>query len=190
MRKLIFGINMSVDGCCDHTKVEGSEEVLDYFTSLLRMADVLVYGRKTYQLMVPFWPDIAQGDCGHSRAMTDFARAFVSVGQIVVFSRSSDLAEGGNMRIARAGLREEIAQMKQGQGGDILTGGVAVPSQLIELGLVDEYRILVHPVLAGEGRRLLEGANLAQRLQLRLADFRSLKSGHLALRYLSAHSRL
>jgi hypothetical protein len=60
MRKLIYTINVTVDGCCDHTKMVPDEEVLGYGAQLVRDAGLLVYGRKTYQLMVPYWPDIAK----------------------------------------------------------------------------------------------------------------------------------
>lgn len=183
MRKLIFGINITLDGCCDHTKVEGGEEVLDYFARLTRDVDALVYGRKTYQLMVPFWPDIARSNSGQTRAMSDFAQAFDSVRQVIVFSRSLDQAEGRNARIVGTDLREEILRLKQEQGRDILTGGVSIPSQLAHLGLIDEYRIVVHPVLAGGGRRLLEGMSLQERLRLKLMESTRFQSGHVALRY-------
>jgi len=74
--------------------------------------------------------------------------------------------------------------LKQEQGKNILVGGVSVASQLIQLGLVDEYRFVVGPIVAGEGRRLLEGVNLPERLQLRLVDSKIFKSGSVALRYL------
>lgn len=60
MRKVIYGINLTTDGCCDHTKFNGSEEIQDYFAELMKEADLIVYGRKTYQLMVPYWPEIAK----------------------------------------------------------------------------------------------------------------------------------
>ena len=60
MRKLIYAINITIDGCCDHTKGRGSAEILKYYTDLVRDADLLVYGRKTYQLMVPYWPNVAK----------------------------------------------------------------------------------------------------------------------------------
>ena len=184
MRNLIFAINITIDGCCDHTKVDGGEEILDYFTHLLRDVDVLVYGRKTYQLMVPFWPDVARNHSGQTRAMNDFAQAFDAVNQIIVFSQSLDRAEGKNTRILRTNLRDEILKLKQEQGKAILAGGVTLPSQLVELGLVNEYQFVVHPVLAGEGRRLLGGINLQERLQLKLVESKILKSGCVALRYL------
>jgi dihydrofolate reductase len=173
MRRLIFSINITLDGCCDHTKSDGTEEILDYFARLIRDVDVLVYGRRTYQLMVPFWPDMARSHSGQTRAMNDFAQAFDSVNQIVVFSRTLDRVEGRNARLAGTDLRDEILKLKQAPGGDILTGGASLPSQLMELGLVDEYRFVVHPVLAGEGRRLLEGINLQESLKLKLAESNS-----------------
>ena len=60
MRNVIFAINISLDGCCDHTKQIGDEETHEYFTHLMREVDLLVFGRKTYQLMVPFWPEVAK----------------------------------------------------------------------------------------------------------------------------------
>jgi len=184
MRNLIFAINITIDGCCDHTKVNGDEEILDYFTRLIRDVDVLVYGRKAYQLMVPFWPDVARNRSGQTKAMNEFARAFDSVNKIIVFSQSLNKAQGKNTKILRANLGDEILKLKQEEGKNILAGGVTLPSQLMQLGLVDEYQFVVHPVLAGEGRRLLEGTNLQQTLKLKLAESRSFGSGYVALRYL------
>jgi dihydrofolate reductase len=85
--------------------------------------------------------------------MNEFARAFDSINKIA-FSQSLDSGEG-NTRIVRTKLQDEILKLKQEQGKNILIGGVAVPSQVIELGLVDEYRFVAQPIVAGEGRRLL-----------------------------------
>jgi dihydrofolate reductase len=156
MRNLIFAINLTVDGCCDHTKGIVDEEMLEYHTQLVRDADLFVYGRKTYQLMVPYWPDIAKNHSGQTDAGNEFAQAFDSINKIVVFSKTLDKAEGKNTEIVRTNLKDEILKLKQEQGKSILTGGADIPSQLIQLGLVDEYHIVVHPVIAGEGRRLLE----------------------------------
>ena len=182
MRKLIFSINVTMDGCCDHTKAEGSDDILEYFAALLRNADVIFYGRITYQLMVPYWPDIAKSQ-SETKLENEFALAFDSMNKIV-FSRTLDRAEAKNTRIVRTDLRDEILKLKQDPGKNILVGGVSVPSQLIELGLVDEYRFVVGPVIAGEGRRLLEGVSLQERLQLKLVESKIFKSGCVALRYL------
>jgi dihydrofolate reductase len=92
-------------------------------------------------------------------------------------------AEDKNTRIVRTNLRDEILRLKQEQGKNILVGGVDVPSQLIELGLVDECRFVVGPIIAGEGRRLLEDVSLRERLQLKLLESKIFKSGCVALRY-------
>ncbi|MFZ0959174.1 MAG: dihydrofolate reductase family protein [Candidatus Sulfotelmatobacter sp.] len=182
MRNVIFAINLTLDGCCDHTKFNPDEETHDYFTQLMRDVDLLVFGRKTYQLMVPYWPDIAKSQ-SETKSDIEFAQAFVSKKK-VVFSRSLASAEDGNTRIVRTNLRDEILKLKQEQGKNILAGGVDVPSQLIELGLVDEFRFVVGPILAGKGRRLLEGVSLPEKLQLKLAESKVFKSGWVALRYL------
>ena len=183
MRKLIFAINITLDGCCDHTKLVADEELHEYHAQLLRDVDVLVYGRKTYELMVPYWPDVAQNQSGQASAINDFARAFTAVKDIVVFSRSLDKAEAKNTRIVRSDLKDEILRLKQESGKDLLTGGVSIPSQLIELGLVDEYRFIVQPIVAGEGRRLLDSVNLPEKLQLNLVESKIFDSGTVALRY-------
>jgi len=182
MRNLIFAINITLDGCCDHTKQIGDEETHEYFTHLMRDVDLLVFGRKTYQLMVPFWPEVAKNQ-SMTRASNDFARTFDSIKK-VVFSRSLDSTEDKNTRIVRTSLHDEVVQLKREQGKNILVGGVDIPSQLIELGLVDEYRFVVAPIVAGEGRRLLEGVSLGEMVQPKIVDSKIFKSGCIALRYL------
>jgi dihydrofolate reductase len=183
MRKVIFAINVTLDGCVDHTKFNPAEDLLEHYTSLLRDdAGVLVYGRKTYQLMVPYWPDIAKSQ-SETKADIEFAQAFDSK-KLVVFSRSLDSVEGKNTRIVRTNLHDEILKLKQEPGKDILVGGVDIPSQLIRLGLVDEYRFVVMPIIAGEGRRLMEGVSLPEKLRLKLVESKVFKSGCVALRYL------
>jgi len=182
MRKLIFAINITLDGCCDHTKQFVDEEQLEYFTHLTRDADLQVFGRKTYELMVPYWPDVLK-DQSATKADAEFAQAFVAINKIV-FSRSLDGAQDNNTRIVRTDLRDEILKLKQEQGKSILVGGVDIPSQLIELGLVDEFRFVVGPIIAGEGRRLLDGVSLPQSLQLKLVESKVFRSGCVALHYL------
>jgi dihydrofolate reductase len=185
MRNLIYAINTTLDGCCDHTKFYPDEEMMDYFTHLTREADTFLYGRKTYQLMVPYWPDVAKNSSGDRKADIEFAQAFDAVDKIIVFSQSLDSSpEDKKTRIVRTSLHDEILKLKQEQGKNILTGGVTIPTQLAELGLIDEYRFVVHPIVAGEGRRLFEGINLQEKLQLKLVESTVFKSGAVALRYL------
>ena len=181
MRNLMFAINITLDGCCDHTKTIADEELLEYYTHLIRDVDLLVFGRKTYQLMVPYWPDIAKNP-SETKEDREFADTFVSKDKIV-FSQSLASAEDKNTTIVRTNLRDEIVRLKHGQGKYILLGGVSIPSQLIELGLVDEYRVVIMPIIAGAGRRLLEDISLQEKLRLKLVESRIFKSGFVALHY-------
>jgi len=181
MRNLIFAINTTLDGCCDHTKTIADEELLEHYTHLLRDVDLLVFGRKTYQLMVPYWPDVAKNQ-SETKASNEFAKTFVSKNKIV-FSQSLESTENKNTKIVRTNLQDEIVRLKHEQGKNILVGGVSIPSQLIELGLVDEYHFVVQPIVAGEGRRLLEGISL-EKLQVKLVESKIFKSGCVALHYL------
>ena len=180
MKKVIFAINTTLDGVVDHMKIgPPDQETGEYFVRLTREAGTWLYGRKTYQLMVPYWPDMAKTNPGN-----EFAQAFNAVENIVVFSRSLDKPEGKNTRIVRTNLQEEVLKLKQEQGKDIFTGGVTLSSQLAALGLIDEYHFAVHPIIAGEGRRLFEGLNLQEKLQLKIAESTVFKSGAVVLRYL------
>ena len=183
MKNVIYAINITLDGCCDHTKLIPDEETHQYFTHFMRDVDVLVFGRKTYQLMVPYWPDAAK-DPSSTKADREFAQTFASKKK-VVFSRSLASADDGNTRIVGTSLQDEILKLKQAPGKPILVGGVDIPAQLIKLGLVDEYRFLIVPVVAGDGRRLMEGVSLPEKLKLKLVESKSFsKSGCVALRYL------
>jgi len=184
MRRLIYAINMSLDGCCDHTKFYPEEDTMGYFIQLTRDTGTFLYGRKTYELMVPYWPDIAENPPVDERAADiEFAKAYVAVNNIVIFSKTLDNATDGKTRIVSGYLRDEVLKLKQEPGKDILIGGVDLASQLAGLGLIDEYRIIVHPLIVGGGRRLFEGIDLAENLRLKLVDSTTFKSGTIALRY-------
>ena len=184
MRNLIYAINLTLDGCCDHTKGGiPDDELYDYYIRLVQDAGAFVYGRKTYQLMVPFWPDFAKNPPDKSGAGYKYAQAFVAVNKMIVISRTLDKAEGQNTEIIRSNLKDEILKLKHEPGKPLLTGGVDIPSQLIQLGLVDEYCIVIHPIVAGDGRRLMEGISLQEKLQLKLLETKTFKSGSVLLRY-------
>jgi dihydrofolate reductase len=178
MRKVIYAINLTIDGCCDHTKMSADEELFDFTLNLVRDADLFAFGRITYQLMVPYWPDIARNPSGETKADIEFAQAFDST-EKVVFSQSLDKVEDKNSRIVRSKPEDEIRKLKQEKGKFILLGGVTLPSYLIKLGLVDEYIFMVQPIIAGEGRRLLEGVSL----HLKLVESMTVNSGSIILRY-------
>lgn len=186
MKSLVYAINLTLDGCCDHTQIIPDEGTTKYFTALVQEADILLYGRKTYQLMVPYWPDIARGISGQNDRQADmeFAKAFDSVNRMIVFSHSSDISHEEKTQIIHTGLPDEILKLKQGQGKSIFTSGVNIPSQIAEFGLIDEYHLVVHPIVTGRGPKLFEGINLQKKLQLKLVESKTFDNGVVALHYL------
>jgi dihydrofolate reductase len=182
MRKLVYAINLTLDGCCDHTKGIGNEDMHIYHANLLRQSDTFLYGRTTYELMVPFWPDMAKNQSGDTKSMNDFATAFVSVKKIVVASRTLQNVDS-KTKIIRTNLKEEVLKLKQEEGKSILTGGVDIPSQLIQAGLVDECYFVYQPRIVGEGRRLFDNLRLQDALQMKLVDTKILSSGIAGLHY-------
>ena len=181
MRKLIYGINISLDGCCDHTKFGGHKDVHNYFQELLENADLIIYGRKTYELMVPFWPEVAESQ-SMDETSNAFAKVFAGLKRVVV-SKTLDVAGDPHTTVIRDNLKEEILKLKQQPGKAISTGGVELPAKLIELGLVDEFHMVVHPVIVGQGRRLFTEMSLPENQDLKLIDTKTLSSGCIAMRY-------
>lgn len=183
MRKVIYAINMTLDGRCDHTLVNPGEGVMEYYIDLVRGAGLFAYGRKTYELMVPYWPDIAKDPGGSDKLEAGFAKAFVAVKKTVVFSRTLKKVEDPKVKIVRTDPGKEILKLKKEPGKYILLGGVDIPSQLLQRDLVDEVRLVVAPILAGRGRRLWEGLHFEKSRSLKLAESKVFKSGSVALRY-------
>ena len=181
MRKVVFAINITTDGYCSHTDVIADDEVHEYHTRLLRNANLLLFGRNTYQLMVPYWPDVAKNQSG-TEAINEFARVFDSLDK-VVFSTTLKHAGANNTRIVRANPAEEVLELKQRPGKDICVGGLSIASQLSERGLIDEYHFVVQPFVVGKGPRLFETVKPQDRLQLDFIGSETFQSGVVALHY-------
>jgi dihydrofolate reductase len=181
MRKTVFAINMTVDGYFGHEDMIADDELHEYFTVLLRSAGVILYGRKTYELMVPYWPDVARSQ-SEDPATNEFARVFDAL-EKVVFSTTLKSVEGDNTKIVRTNIAEEVLKLKEQAGKDIAIGSLSIASQLSQRGLIDEYHFVVHPVVAGKGPRLFETVDLQERLLLKLIDTKTFRSGVIALHY-------
>jgi dihydrofolate reductase len=181
MRKVVFAINITADGYCGHTDGIPDEELHEYFTGVLRNADTILFGRTTYQLMVPYWPDIARSQ-SESDATNEFARVFDSLAKVVF---STTLAHPGeaNTRIVRSHLAEEVLALKGQPGRNISVGSLSIASQLSMRGLIDEYDFVVHPVVAGGGPRLFDTVKLQERLLLEFVGSKIFRSGTVALHY-------
>ncbi len=181
MRKVVFAINITADGYCNHTDMIADEELHDYFTRLLRNASHLLFGRITYQLMVPYWPDVARNH-SEAGAIHEFARVFDSLDK-VVFSTTLEHVEGNNTRIVRANVADEVLTLEQQPGKDISVGSLSIASQLSDRGLIDEYHFVVHPVVAGKGPRLFDTVKPQETLRLDLIGLQTLQSGVVAHHY-------
>src|SRR5512135_1305098 len=124
MRKVVFGINSTADGYCGHTDMVPDEESGAYFTELLRNANVILSGRITYQLMVPYWPDAAK-DPSSSKADLEFAHLYDSL-EKVVFSTTLTHVEYKNTRLVRGNVAEEVLTLKKQSGKDICIGSLSI----------------------------------------------------------------
>lgn len=178
MRNVVFAINITVDGCCGHETGVVDDELHEYFTGLLRDSDIEIFGRNTYELMYPYWHDVAMNQ-SESKVINEFARTFDSIPKIV-FSTTLKSVEWNNTTLLRSNLQEEIAKLKQQPGKNISVGGLNIASQLAQSGLIDEYRFLIHPIVAGKGPRLFESG---KELTLELVGSKTFRSGVIALQY-------
>lgn len=147
---------MTIDGFCDHTAGIPDEEIHQHYTELLGRGDAILYGRTTYQLM-EFWRTLLENP-STEKSMNDFAAAINKI-QKIVFSRTIKNVEWGSATIAKRELKEEVMELKQQSGKDIFVGSRSLIIQLINLGLIDEFQLCIHPVVAGKGLPLFENIN-------------------------------
>lgn len=173
-------MNISLDGYCDHTAFNPEEEVLDYFTGMLDGVDLLFLGRVMYQLMFPYWTDVAVSQSG-TPAENRFAARFSAIDRVVV---SQSLDGDAKTQVIRENPVEALLKLKQQPGGKISVDSVSMLPALIGAGLIDEFKLVVHPALVGKGRPLLDAGSLHERLDLELVDTIHFKSGCLALHYM------
>lgn len=186
MRPLRYSINVSLDGCVDHASAAFTpdEELHQHFASSIARADALVYGRITYQLM-EVWrvPDDGVWAEWIDPGMQPFARTIDAARKYVVSSTLVD--PGWNTEIVDpSDLEATIHGLKDQPGHGLALGGVTLPLALAELGLIDEYELVVHPGIAGHGPRLFDG--LSTHLDLVLVDRTDFDSGATALVYVPA----
>lgn len=183
MRKIVFMMSVSLDGYFEGPDREldwqlVDEELHGHFNDWLRAAGQFLEGRVTHELMAGYWPTAdAQPDA--SPRVAEFAGIWRDMPKIV-FSRTLDRAEW-NTEIRREVDPAEVLAMKARPGGDLALGGADLAATFMRLGLIDEYRIYVHPVLLGRGKRLFAGSDV--RANLRVAETRTFTSGVVLLRY-------
>jgi len=178
MRPLRYSINVTLDGCCDHREGVVDEDLHRHATENLAQADALLFGRVTYEMMEAAWRSPARtGE--RPDWMEPFART-IDASKKYVVSSTLDRVDW-NAELVRGDLGEAVRQLKRQPGNGLFTGGVKLPLALAELGLIDEYEIVVHPRLVGHGPTLFAG--LSKKIDLKLTGRTEFGSGAVAMRY-------
>lgn len=183
MRKIVYSLSVSVDGFFEG--VDGSidwasvnDELHEHFNAEFAPMGGFLEGRRTYELMEGHWPTADQ-DPNASAPEVEFARIWRGMPK-VVYSRTLQAA-GPNATIVRDVVAEEVLALKASASGDLVVGGPNLASSFRRLGLIDEYRVYVHPVLLGRGRPMFGPED--DKADLDLAETRAFGNGVVLLRY-------
>jgi dihydrofolate reductase len=182
MRKIIAAINMTLDGFCDHTAGVADEETHQHYNDLLKNADTLIYGRITYQLMESHWPTLVKNPTGN-KPMDEFAVLIDNISKIV-FSRTLKNIDWKNTILKKEVIKDEIVDLKQSPNGgnkNILVGSRDLILAFMQLDLIDEYQMVVHPVVLGSGLPLFK--NVRDSVNLKLLQTKTFGCGAVALYY-------
>jgi dihydrofolate reductase len=178
MRPRRYSINVTLDGCCDHRVGIVDEDLHRHAAENIASADALLFGRVTYEMMEAAWRGPAQPGA-RADWMEPFARTIDAAKKYVV-STTLDQVDW-NAELVRGDLGEAVRALKREPGNGLFTGGVMLPLALAELGLIDEYELVVHPRIAGHGPALFAG--LSKPLDLKLVSRLEFGSGAVAMRY-------
>jgi dihydrofolate reductase len=178
MRKVIAAFNMTIDGFCDHTEGIPSEGLHQHYSELLDNAGVILYGRTTYQLM-QFWQTLLKNPSG-KKSMDDFAISIDKI-QKLVFSNTLKDTDWDSAKLANSPLEEVVKELKQQLGKDILVGSRSLIIQLLNLHLIDEFQLCIHPLAVGKGLPLFD--KIKDRTMFKLLKTKTLDSGAIVLYY-------
>jgi dihydrofolate reductase len=180
MRKILVSMMVSADGFIEDSNKELSafkddEEVLKYFEDLLDSVDIIMFGRRAYELMLDYWP----------KATGPIAEKMNKKSKIV-FSRTLSQVSW-NTKLIKNNIAEEIMKLRNEPGKDIvLYAGAEILSTFRKLGLVEEYRLAVYPVVLGKGTPLFK--DVEHTMSLKLINTKKFKSGVVLLTYQPQHA--
>lgn len=181
MGLLTFSINLTLDGCLDHREGIADEETHAFFTSLMDEYGAMLWGRSTYEMMESYWPAVARGDVEAEPATHAWAVKLETKPKYVVSSTRTDYPWTNSHHI-RGDLRTGIQQLKTATPDGVLLGSGKLALALDRLDLIDDYRFLIHPRIAGHGPTLFDGGLPATR-RLELLSSTALRNGALAVHY-------
>ncbi|HEY8168596.1 MAG TPA: dihydrofolate reductase family protein [Candidatus Limnocylindrales bacterium] len=183
MGRLIYLFNVSLDGyvetsdhSLDWTVVD--DELHSFFNDQTRELDASIYGRRLYEVMAAYWPT-GESDPAATDTMREYARIWNAMPK-VVFSTTLESVDF-NSRLVRGDVAERLAELRTEFSGDIDVGGPTLAAQFIERDLIDDYRLVVHPVILGSGTPYFPGHQRPQ--GLRLVETRTFASGAVMLAY-------
>jgi len=179
MRKIIFSINSTINGGADHTSGIVDDELHNFYTDYLDNIDVVLMGRKTYELMEGYWP-VAHEDPQITISTLRFADKFNSVPKII-FTNTLKEVKWQNSRIAEKDLIETVSDLKNGKGKYISAGSLSIASQLLNKNMIDEFWFLIHPIISNKGKRLFEEFDGMR--NLKLIETRTFNSGVIVMHY-------
>jgi len=179
MRKLNAAINMTLDGFCDHTAMIADDEIHQHYNELLSNADTLLYGRITYQLMESYWPTVVKNPTGN-KPMDEFAVIIDNISKIV-FSHTLKNVDWKNTKLVKGGIKEEVLELRQQAGQDILVGSPSLIVACMNLNLIDEFQLCVHPIILGSGLPLFK--NVKDRINLKLLKTKTFVCGAVTFYY-------
>ncbi|KOX04710.1 dihydrofolate reductase family protein [Micromonospora profundi] len=181
MGLLTFSINVTVDGCVDHQEGIADDETHAFFTRLLDESGAMLWGRVTYEMMESYWPAVARGDVEAPPAIREWAVTLEAQPKYVVSSTRTDFPWTNSHHIT-GDLREGVQKLKDATPDGVLVGSGKLATELDRLGLIDEYKLLVHPVIAGHGPTLYQGGLPATR-RLELLSAEPLSNGVMSMHY-------
>lgn len=183
MGKVVYLMNTSLDGfveapghSLDWTTVD--DELHAWFNDRMRETEVSVYGRRLWEVMSAYWPT-GESNPDSTAAMREFARLWNATPKVVFSHELESIGHGA--RLVRGDVGEELAKLRREFDGEIDVGGPTLAAQFIERGLVDVYRLVVHPVVIGAGTPFFPAG--VSRQDLRLIETRTFASGAISLAY-------
>lgn len=181
MGLLTFSINVTLDGCVDHQEGIADDETHDFFTELMDESGAMLWGRTTYEMMESYWPAVARGEIKGPPAIHQWAVQLEAKPKYVVSSTRKNY-KWTNSHHVDGDLREGVQKLKDKTPAGVLLGSGKLATELDRLDLIDEYKFLVHPRIAGHGPTLYE-SGLASALRLELISAKQLRNGAVAMHY-------
>ena len=181
MGLLTFSINVTLDGCIDHREGIADDETHAFFTRLMDEGDAMLWGRVTYEMMESYWPAVARGDEAAPKVMREWAIKLEAKRKYVVSSTRREFPWNNSHHVA-GDLRMGVQKLKEATPGGVLLGSGTLATALDRLDLIDEYKFLVHPRIAGHGPALFQTGLPATR-HLELVSARPLRNGAVAMHY-------